>query len=142
MSAQRFKLSVFSYAVVIAFLGGAILLISLLILDLPDTLDWRRHWLFLFLIFSALSSPSFIVTWSLIVELNTSFSDGGISRLTLFGRKQIFWNQIEALRSRIFYLDIKVSGDIYRIPLLMYADPKRLVDYIHNQFASHSKIKV
>jgi hypothetical protein len=133
MKEQKYKLSPFAYLAV-----GAIWAISIgatiFILDNSlRQLNLIENWLPFLLFLSALILPALIVTWSFIVEITTSFSPNGISRLTLLGRKRITWREIEALRIGIFYIDLKLGRSVYRIPLLMYKNPTDLINYIREQ---------
>ena len=137
MENQTFKLSILAYIAVIISWLFSILTVAFFVFNSPSLLIFERNWAFLILFFGALLSPSFLVTWSLIVELTTSFSADGINRLTVLGRRLIYWHQIVSLKTRIFFVDVTTSEGIIHIPLLMYVDPNGLADYIHKQFNSN-----
>jgi len=140
MTEQQFRLSLFAYlAAGVAWVISAWATIFIFN-DSLGQLSQIKNWLPFMLVLGALILPSLIVTWSLIVEMTTTFSTNGISRLTLLGRKQITWGEIENLQIGIFYIDIKLSRSTHRIPLLMYRNPTGLVNYIHEQHTGDSSV--
>jgi len=134
MKDQSFRLSLLAYlAILIAWLTSVWLLVFLFG-NSPEQPKLNENWFPLLLIIAALVSPSLFLTWSFIVEMTTSFSRDGISRLTLLGKKHISWREIKTIQVRIFFIDIKLASGAHQIPLLMYRDPVGLVNYIREKY--------
>lgn len=140
MKEQKYELSFFAYLAVLAIWAISIWATIFILGNSLRQLNLIGNWLPFLLLLSALILPALIVTWSFIVEITTSFSPSGISRLTLLGRKKITWREIETLQIGMFYIDLKLARNAYRISLLMYKSPIDLTNYIREQYINGANL--
>jgi len=138
MKGIRFKPSILAYIVVLTFWALTIYAIVFMVPNIQGQIKPGRNLIGFILILSALVSPSLIITWSFFVEMTTSFSTDGINRLTPFGKRLISWREVKTLVKGIFFLEIRLSRNIYQIPLLMYKNPEELVNYVQEQFSEYT----
>ena len=139
MHSKQFALGTFSYAVVgIAWVLPVWFIISL-IWNASGELNLERDWFRFLVIFVIILSPSLITTWSFIVEMTTVYSTSGVSRITILGRRFIKWHNVASIDKGLFALVLRLHKKNYYIRLLMYKDPKAVIDFVENQYTSSIK---
>lgn len=76
--------------------------------------------------------PPSIMTWALLVQFSFRYSDIGISRIFPTNKMLISWREINEIEMSIFSLSLKSNKKNVRINLLLYKNPKELVDFVRS----------
>jgi hypothetical protein len=76
--------------------------------------------------------PPLIMTWALSIQFSFRYSDIGILRMFPVKKMLITWHEINEVEMSIFSLSLKSNKKNVRINLLLYKNPKELVDFISN----------
>lgn len=77
--------------------------------------------------------PSFLVTFSVLQQYSTEFTDFGLTRKFLGASTTLSWSEVEDIQSTIFKLTLKTHNKSHYINLVLYKHPSEIVDFVNKQ---------
>ena len=76
------------------------------------------------------TAPGWLTTWALISEKTCIVSDVGFSRIVGLKRRNVQWSEISSIYPNNFQMVIRAQGVNCRFALVMYENPRALIEYV------------
>ena len=77
-----------------------------------------------------LSLPGILTTWSILTQYSIEYGNTGIEKRFPVNKKILNWSEVERVEFTIFKVSLKTKKKIVFINLLIYKEPKEVIDFI------------
>lgn len=93
------------------------------------------------LVASSLALTGLYLVWTLLRDVGTVFTDEGLIRPTLRGRRRFLWNDLVRINSRGNYGELVFISASVGINLLLFRDPQQVTAFVRSHLPPGAHIE-